>query len=114
MLVADEAVQEGGNAQTAARPARRLPRHIFSHGPAALTARGAPVQIWQPWEVSASLCTSTHSVCLRLTDWTCNEHSLKCLFWYSSMAITLNVFRLLLSMPTLLANHNHETMIMKP
>ncbi|KAA6418788.1 MAG: helicase SWR1 [Trebouxia sp. A1-2] len=46
----DEAVQEGGNARTAARPARRLPRHIFSHGPAALTARGAPVQIWQPWE----------------------------------------------------------------
>ncbi|KAL0043449.1 hypothetical protein WJX79_004963 [Trebouxia sp. C0005] len=51
----DEAVQEGGNARTAARPARRLPRHIFSHGPAALTARGAPVQIWQPWEAAEDL-----------------------------------------------------------
>ncbi|KAL0045751.1 hypothetical protein WJX82_003498 [Trebouxia sp. C0006] len=51
----EEAVQEGGNARTPARPARRLPRHIFSHGPAALTARGAPVQIWQPWEAAEDL-----------------------------------------------------------
>ncbi|KAL0041297.1 hypothetical protein WJX77_011458 [Trebouxia sp. C0004] len=51
----DEAVQEGADARTAARPARRLPRHIFSHGPAALTARGAPVQIWQPWEAVEDL-----------------------------------------------------------
>ena len=58
----EEAVPEGGNARTAARPARRLPSHIFSHAPAALTARGAPVQIWQPWEVShlSSLAEHTH------------------------------------------------------
>ncbi len=68
LVVAEEAVQEGGNARTPARPARRLPRHIFSHGPAALTARGAPVQIWQPWEVSISFLTSCcnahpHTLC---------------------------------------------------
>ena len=52
LVAAEEAAPEGGAARTAIRPARRLPSHIFSHAPAALTARGAPVQIWQPWEVS--------------------------------------------------------------
>ena len=58
LLAAGAAVSEGGEARAAVRPARRMPSHIFSHGPAALTARGAPVQIWQPWEVSA-LCFET-------------------------------------------------------
>ena len=54
-VAAGVAASEGGEARAAVKPARRMPSHIFSHGPAALTARGAPVQIWQPWEVSA-LC----------------------------------------------------------
>ena len=47
----------GGGRATRARAPRRLPRHIYSHAPAAaLTARGAPVQIWQPWEVLFPAC----------------------------------------------------------
>ncbi|KAL3134959.1 Pharynx and intestine in excess protein 1 [Trebouxia sp. C0010 RCD-2024] len=46
----------GGGGRTPARTPRRLPSNIYSHAPAAaLTARGAPVQIWQPWEAAEDL-----------------------------------------------------------
>ena len=51
------AAESGG--RTPARTHRRLPSNIYSHAPAAaLTARGAPVQIWQPWEVPSLLYPS--------------------------------------------------------
>ena len=54
----------GGGGGTHARPPRRLPRHIYSHAPAAaLTARGAPVQIWQPWEVLFPACLHALTDC---------------------------------------------------
>lgn len=58
-LSAAGAAESGGGARgrTPARTPRRLPSNIYSHAPAAaLTARGAPVQIWQPWEVPTLPC----------------------------------------------------------
>lgn len=52
LIVAAEGLggPHGAARRAAARPPHRYPTHI--RAPATLTARGAPVQIWQPWEVS--------------------------------------------------------------
>ena len=65
----------GGGGAIRARPPRRLPRHIYSHAPAAaLTARGAPVQIWQPWEVSIAACLHAMFTAVH-TAWICCHDS---------------------------------------
>lgn len=81
IAVAVAEAQEGAGGREGgfrARPPRRLPRHIYSHAPAAaLTARGAPVQIWQPWEVLFPACLHAMLTVVS-TRWICCHDSATC------------------------------------